>query len=211
MLTRYQSAQQAELREWNKGRKELLNEAIVDEFRLLGVDVLGILSRVLDIGGAYGKYVSMFSNASERIVIDPLYGKFGIALKGVTGISACGEELPFESGSVNFIILRNVIDHMLEPARLLSESRRVLAPVGSLYFMVNTFISVTRPLFPILARYDKPHPLHFTVNNVRKLIVSSGFRIKKERLSSSGAFEWRIKRLIGRLIKREYYALLVPV
>lgn len=206
--TRYQEAQAAEWRAWHGLTREFDRGALVREFELLGVDVLKVAGRVLDIGGAYGAYASVFADASERIVVDPLYERLEVHLDGVKGVSTSGEDLPFDSGSAGFIILRNVIDHMLDPARLLKESQRVLSVNGIVYFMVNTFLSVTKPLFPIMDRYDRPHPIHFTVDGVRKLIVNSGFRIDKERVASSGTFAWHPKRIAGRLIKREYHALL---
>jgi len=141
--------------------------------------------------------------------VDPLYEKFGIKLEGITGISCRGEELSFPSGSFDLVILRNAIDHMLEPNNLLKEAYRILNFKGKVYFMVNTFLPFLKPIFPLLNLFDKPHPLHFTVNDVRKLLKDTGFYIERERIAPSSYFELRLKRIIGMVIKKEYYAVLL--
>jgi len=203
-------AQRAELRESKKATLEFDREKVLHEMELLGIDVLEVKGKLLDIGGAHGYYASLFSNCSDRIVVDPLYEKLQLSLDGITGISCAGENLPFPSDSFDFIILRNVIDHMLEPDKLLVEAFRVLKPSGEIYFMVNIFRFFLKPLFGLMGRLDKPHPLHFTLYDIRRLLTmkKTGVRIKRERIARSGHFEWHLKRIAGMMIKREYYAIL---
>ncbi len=141
-------------------------------------------------------------------MVDPLYGQLLYNLENITGISCGAENMPFPSNSFDFVILRNVIDHMLEPDKLLTEAFRVLKPSGEIYFMINIFHFFLKPLFGLMGKIDKPHPLHFTLNDIRRLLAVTGFRIKRERIARSGYFEWRLKRIAGMMIKREYYAIL---
>ena len=98
---------------------------------------------------------------------------------------------------------------MLEPDKLLTEAFRVLKPGGEIYFMVNIFHFFLKPLFGLMGRLDKPHPLHFTLQDIRRLLtIKTGVRIKRERIARSSHFEWHLKRIAGMMIKREYYAIL---
>ncbi len=206
---RHKMAQKAELKEWEKSNKDFDKMGVLKEMELLGINPLEVKGKVLDIGGGCGHFASLFSNASERVVADPLYEKIGISFDGITGISCVGEKLPFPSNSFDFIILRNVIDHMLEPDKLLIEACRVLKPGGKIYFMVNIFCSFTKPLFGLMGILDKPHPLHFTLYDIKKLLTAkTGVGIERERIARSGHFECNLKRIAGMMIKREYYAIL---
>jgi SAM-dependent methyltransferase len=54
-------------------------------------------------------------------------------------VVGCGEEIPFRSESMDLIICCNAIDHSSDPAAILREIYRVLAPNGTFYFDVDTF------------------------------------------------------------------------
>lgn len=205
---KYIDAQRAELKSKRKA-KEFDVRSALREIEYLGIKAADVTGRILDIGGGVGYYASLFENASQCIVVDPLYDQIGIKLNGITGISCAGENLPFPSDSFDFVILRNVVDHMLEPERLLREAYRVLKAGGKVYFMVNIFLAFLKPLFPLINILDKPHPLHFIVNDVRRLLTKEvGVSIETERIAPSGHFEWRLKRILGMMIKKEYYAIL---
>lgn len=206
---RHKIAQRAELKEWEKSKRDFDSVGVLRELELLGINPLEVKGKVLDIGGGYGHFASLFSNALERVVADPLYEKIGISIENIAGVSCAGENLPFSSDSFDFVILRNVIDHMLEPGKLLIEAYRVLKPGGKIYFMVNIFRSFIKPLFGLMGRLDKPHPLHFTLYDIRRLLTTkTGGGIERERIARSGHFECNLKRIAGVLIKREYYAIL---
>ncbi len=212
-MNRWERAQEAEMqfkRKYYQSDRE--PTAIADsmlEYRAIGVDPLTVTGRVVDIGGAQGSLTVPLSNAAERIVVDPLYEKIRVDLPGIRGIAAVGEDLPFADASVNFVILRNVIDHMLDPEAIVREARRVLSPDGLVYFMVNTFLPPLKPLFPVLDRIDGPHPVHLTNSDIRNML-SKYFHVMRERTCGSGLPSLHPKRLAGWLIKREYYALLSP-
>ncbi|MCK4293070.1 MAG: class I SAM-dependent methyltransferase [Planctomycetes bacterium] len=205
---RYIDAQRAELESKRKAKEFNVKRAL-REIEYLGIKAADVTGRILDIGGGAGHYASLFENASSRIVVDPLYDQIGIKLDAITGVSCVGENLPFPSDSFDFVILRNVADHMLEPDKLLIEACRVLKPSGEMYFMVNIFRFFLKPLFGLMGRLDKPHPLHFTLYDIRRLLtMKTGLRIKRERIAPSGHFKWRLKRILGIMIKKEYYAIL---
>src|SRR5205807_714176 len=133
------------------------------EFRAMGVDPEDVTGTVVDIGGAYGAFLLPFVNASRRIVVDPLYKSVTRNFPGIEGIAAPAERIPFADKSVDFVLLRNVIDHMLDPEKLVVEAARILRLGGRVYFMVNTFPGLMKPMFPLMNKLDRPHPVHLTM------------------------------------------------
>jgi SAM-dependent methyltransferase len=209
---RWEHAQSAELRRFlarrMNGNEEDLAAEPRAEYLALGIDPLEVTGRIVDIGGSYGRCLLPFTMASERIVVDPLYDKLGKQLPGITGITNVGERLPFEDKSFDFVILRNVIDHAPCPEILLEEARRVLRPSGKMYFMVNVFVRVLKPLFFLMNRLDHFHPVHLTTCDVTKMVSLRRFHIISERTCCSGVPEVQLRRFVGWAIKREYHALL---
>jgi SAM-dependent methyltransferase len=210
-MNRWEKAQKAEMQyKLQYYGPDCDSGKIVDstpEYRAIGLDPLTVRGTVVDIGGAHGSLTIPFTNAAERIVVDPLYEKIKANLPGIRGIAAVGEDLPFKNSSVNFVILRNVIDHMLDPEAIVREAHRVLAQDGLVYFMVNTFLPPLKPLFPLLDRIDGPHPVHLTNSSIRTML-SKYFHVIRDRTCGSGLPSLHPKRFAGWLIKREYYALL---
>jgi SAM-dependent methyltransferase len=210
-MKRFEEAQLAELDRFRRMRVRHMPDE--REFQIMGINPPMVQGNVLDVGGGVGRYSAPFTRANVRIVADPLYHAFVETRAILTpalvhGVTAYGELLPFRTSAFDLIILRNVIDHMLAPDELLRETLRVVKPDGSVYFMVNVFISLVKPLFLIMAKLDKPHPLHFTLGQIRDRLEALGFLIKRERICRSGRLEFSLKRVGGVLIKREYYAVL---
>ncbi len=104
----------------------------------------GPSTRLLEIGcGPAGAI--FFQEGGVRVGLDPLMGAYRDLFPPAAGgaaipcIGARGEELPLKSGSVDAIILHNVLDHTDSPLSVLRESRRVLADRGVLYIAINTY------------------------------------------------------------------------
>src|SRR5262245_59230021 len=97
-------------------------------------------ARVLEVGsGAHG--LVFFFGSSRAIGCDPLAreyaGLFPAWQRRVPTLSAEGESLPFPDAVFDVVLCDNVVDHALDPARIVSELVRVLVPGGLLYFTVN--------------------------------------------------------------------------
>jgi SAM-dependent methyltransferase len=97
-------------------------------------------ARVLEVGaGAHG--LVFFFGSSRAIGCDPLAreyaGLFPAWQRRVPTLSAAGESLPFADAVFDVVLCDNVVDHALDPAKIVSELVRVLAPGGLLFFTVN--------------------------------------------------------------------------
>ena len=104
----------------------------------------------------------------------------------VESMQATGEALPFEDGSVYLLLSDNVLDHARDPARFLSECRRVLRPDGVLYLTVDVHhivwhwgarlfnrlsdmgLALSVPAFP-------NHPFCFRERAIHALLRTTGF------------------------------------
>lgn len=106
----------------------------LDAVRPLGSDV-----RLLEVGSGVTGHVFFFG-ADDAIGVDPLADDFRPHFPwhaNVRTVAVGGEALPFADASFDLVISDNVVDHAEDPARIVSEMVRVLAPGGLLYFTVN--------------------------------------------------------------------------
>jgi len=124
---------------WIK-HKALLNPFRIDRarprnFQLSGEDVAGGV--ILDVGcGPITSTLSLVHCATVHVV-DPLVSFYQqiqpFGWEHFASITPTGaEQLPFASGSINFVHCRNVLDHTQNAHRILSEIARVLCPTGQL-------------------------------------------------------------------------------
>ncbi|TME32314.1 MAG: class I SAM-dependent methyltransferase [Chloroflexi bacterium] len=88
--------------------------------------------RILDIGCGLGMYVSQFRQFSDDVYgvdIDP--DKIARAGEWLPNLRvAPAEELPFADDSFDVILLNEVIEHVDDDRRAISEAHRVVAPGG---------------------------------------------------------------------------------
>ena len=124
---------------------------------------------VLEIGG---RERVESSDARFKVVLDPILWGSANYVKGI------GEMIPLKSHSVSQCYMMNTIDHCANPQRVLSEIGRVLAPNGQLEISCNVFHSWLVPLFPLLNRFDGPHPWHFSLGSFYELVCGSGFIVE---------------------------------
>lgn len=81
--------------------------------------------RVLDIGCGGKPYLPLVAPyARSYCGIDSAPGP-------AVDVVAAAEELPFEDGSVDLVLCTQVLEHVQDPRRTLTEIRRVLAPDGA--------------------------------------------------------------------------------
>jgi SAM-dependent methyltransferase len=94
-------------------------------------------SRILDVGCGISTVLHFLPG--ERHGVDPLADEYKKLYSYPTGISvqkAFGEELPFPDQYFDVVFCSNVLDHVVDPQRVVQEIRRVLQPDGCLVLTV---------------------------------------------------------------------------
>lgn len=92
--------------------------------------------------------------------------------------------LPFADDSFDTVLSCEVIEHLLDTSRSLSEMRRVLRPGGTL-FLSTPYHGTLKNLVLALRGFERhfdpagPHIRFFTVKSLKQLLADSGFRVNR--------------------------------
>ncbi|MGQ7847063.1 class I SAM-dependent methyltransferase [Granulosicoccus sp. 3-233] len=102
-----------------------------------------------------------------------------------------GEQLAFDTGSIDSIVMHTVLSHVIEPEILLKEACRVLKPGGKIVICDADFEKTSLGNFagdPLdsCARFfvDNVVTQPYLISNLRQLIVSAGFLLDEFRVDS---------------------------
>jgi len=121
----------------------------------------------LEIGSGYGTFVLLCDSVGVRCFgCEPDSEPLAIAAsrKQAAGVDASvflqgvGESLPYRDGSFGLVLLDNVLEHVQDIDRVLSEAWRVLKPGGALWVVAPNYASFRReahyglPWLPLLPR-----------------------------------------------------------
>jgi SAM-dependent methyltransferase len=171
--------------------------------------------KILELGSGPVGIIS-YLNIGNKFSIDPLenyYCKIPELIQlrnnNVTYLQGFGESIPFNNNEFSLVIIDNVIDHTRKPGLVLKEIRRVLKEDGILYLSVNVHTSYGASLHEILniINIDVKHPHTYTLDKIRDLLASEGFKIIYEEVekyetakkmnTSSGDYKIRMKGYLG--------------
>ncbi len=100
------------------------------------------------------------------------------------------DRLPIEDSSIDLVICKDVLEHLIDPLFLTNEISRILKPGGHflvhvpnhfpiisrLKFLISNDID-TSLYFPNADRYDFPHIRFFTLDSLVKMLDISGFLV----------------------------------
>jgi SAM-dependent methyltransferase len=194
--------------------------------------------RVLDIGSAFGYGTAALTGygRGRRWVIgverDPGHVRHAArSYPWLPLVHADASALPVADGTVDAVILLDVLEHMTHPAAVLADARRVLRPGGFLIFSVphrgllagldslNVYPMLRRrwPSWPPLEPADEcasgAHR-HFSIDEARTLL-GAGFRLDRVARTGLGASELlHLALLVGckaLLRARRVYLALLPL
>lgn len=148
---------------------------------------------ILEVGsGAHGHIFSFAGGIA--VGVDPLAVEYAHLFgwqKRVSTVAAFGERLPFRDGSFDVVLCDNVVDHAEDPATIVAEIARVLAPGGTLYFTVN----VHHRIYDIASRLHglwnaagirfeiapfADHTVHLTIDRARRLVADPRLKVAKQ-------------------------------
>jgi len=159
---------------------------------------------LLEVGcGPFGM-IHFIEAKGVRIGVEPLAVDlksmgFGMAFVGggrAFHTAAIGEALPIADETMDVVICFNVLDHAAAPERVLSECKRVLRPDGVLEFNVNVIRPSLTPLRPLLSRIDKPHPFHWTPDEVLQMMDDVGFDVLVKRYEPRKNYKFSLLNLL---------------
>ncbi|MFC1864256.1 class I SAM-dependent methyltransferase [Chloroflexota bacterium] len=145
---------------------------LLTNYALVSVEQLQSM-RILEIGGTTTECALIGIHTPMKITIDPLHDPYERRDETCQYVYATGEYIPLPASSVDLCWCSNVIDHTSSPSRVLDEIRRVLTDNGILAIGCNTFAGWVYPFLPILNKFDKPHPHHFTEAAFERLALTN--------------------------------------
>ena len=167
-------------------------------------------ARVLEVGsGAHG--LIFFFGAQRGIGVDPLahhYVKlFPAWQRRVATVSAYGEALPFPDNSFDVVLSDDVLDYSEDPAAIIAEMARVLAPFGALYFTVN----ICHPVWNagrMLREVADFHTTHISLRRARRFFKQAPLRIvweSQDITETRAAIRNRRERRLRAWVKSVFY------
>ena len=156
----YSDSQALMLDEKSRRAKAAKTAAVVQHFRGTS-DLSGL--RVLDVGCSGGIVADELTNhGAEMIGLDidvpglaKAQARFGTR---IPFLCADSERMPFGDETVDVIICNHVYEHVVDPARLFSEMRRVVKSDGLLYLGLGNRMGVMEPHYrlPFLSWLPRP-------------------------------------------------------
>jgi ubiquinone/menaquinone biosynthesis C-methylase UbiE len=177
------------------------------ELRKVGIDFSFFKDKsVCEIGcGPFG--MIYYIDAKTKIGIDPLipyYQELGLITddrtKNITLLPCGGENLQkVASNSVDTVICYNVLDHVREPGKVLSEACRILKSNGTLFLNCHIVGTFLLPVRSVLKYIDPPHHHHFSKRDLQLLLNRCGFVINKEKKYRMTPALTSFKALAGRI------------
>ena len=126
-----------------------------------------------DIGAGLGANASRLKKLGfEVLCVEPdLRAVISMREKGLIAFAGTLEQMQFPTGSLSAIGLFDVLEHLREPATLLTEAHRVLAPGGRVH--------ITVPALQILWSEEDEfagHELRYTKASLSRLAHRNGFK-----------------------------------
>ena len=132
----------------------------------LGLDVGSKFAHLSNILGAYG--IRTIRVDIERRKSDDEF------------VLADAQKMPFREGSLDFVVLSNVLTHVDDVDMLLSEARRVVKPGGTLFILQSNRFGWWRFWVRYLRRIDhRVHRRAFDVWSIRSTLARHHFEIAK--------------------------------
>jgi|GEM_PF-702208 SAM-dependent methyltransferase/uncharacterized protein YbaR (Trm112 family) len=143
---------------------------------------------LLDLGCGHADFHDLLPPAWRYIGLDPSmeqldHGK--VARRGLRVLQGAAERIPLRDACVHTVLLKEVLDHSWDPAKVFSEARRVLVPGGSLVVTITNDRSWFKRLLPwvnrALKERQKDHFHFFGPDDLRTLAIRARFdRVRVE-------------------------------
>ena len=172
-------------------------------------------STVLEIGCADGRLANMLSIKKKCKVYcvekDP---SMAIIVKGkceyIQNIDIEKTQLPYNEGFFDCVVIGNVLEHMVEPLKVLKDIRKYLSDDGFLIFSVPNIVNWHSRLTIFFGKFeysetgvfDRTHLHFYNLNSAKKIAIDAGYDIVSLDVTPSIYFwKWRLNFLWYRMAK----------
>lgn len=145
-------------------------------------------SRVLEIGCESGRLANLLTLKKKCMVYcvekDPVMAVIaGNKCVEIHNIDVENTDLPFETGFFDYIILGNVLEHMREPAEVLSRLKKFLSDKGFLIYSVPNIVNWHSRMTIFFGKFEyaesgvfeKSHLRFYDLNSAKKLASDAGY------------------------------------
>ena len=133
---------------------------------------------ILEVGCSPAAEIHYLEDAHFRVGIDPLTCEWKhLYRNGTNHIQGMGEYLPLKNETLDIVLCLNVLDHVQSPILTLKEIKRVLKEGGVLVLWLQTYTSSKIIRRGLLNLIDRPHPHHFTDDDVLFMLQKLGYSI----------------------------------
>lgn len=168
-------------------------EAIPTRYRkrLHAAKRAGLSGRLLDVGVGHGTFLYVAREQGwevQGIDVSRYAAQAAKERFDVDVAVSTLEEARFPSGQFDLVHLAHVLEHLPDPIASLKEIRRILKPSGRLLVEVpNEFENFGVHVMDALRIERRPYPVQsshlffFDPSTLRKVLISSGFRVLKLR------------------------------
>lgn len=154
---------------------------------------------VVEIGaGPYPLVAAAGKGWKRCVAVDPIargYVEEGLVpecASHVVYVAARGESIPLPSACADLVVIENCLDHVRDPALVLGEIARLLAPGGLMWLFVDLSNHV-----------DHMHPHAMNEEKVRGLLRGAGFAPVRDEVTSHKAHPEAYGSYCGMLLKLE--------
>ncbi len=199
---KWELAQKSEKQFWDKQDKSSLIKRFTDGYskkaKWLEKNIqIKNEEKILQVGGGAFDMINFLGG--KRFAIDPLADfykkKFNLDYKNIKFEKGVGESLPYKDESFDVVILANMLDHVSNPDKVLSEVKRVLKLDGHLYLEV--YVATLR--FKMLA---------FIYNFFKQLLTRSLFNVHHPHIFTKQQVEGLIRNrflIVSSSLGKDYY------
>jgi 2-polyprenyl-3-methyl-5-hydroxy-6-metoxy-1,4-benzoquinol methylase len=155
--------------------------------------MIPVKSRVLDIGcssGNFGKVlISEKQTTVDGIELDPDDAK--LAEKVLNKVQALNVETDdismFEDSAYDIIYFGDVIEHLVDPVKVLKKVKAKLAPEGAIIFSIPNMTHITVRIMLMSGRFsygrtgllDNTHLHYYDLNEIKRVFSEAGFTINE--------------------------------
>lgn len=141
-------------------------------------------ARLLEVGSGLGHLVGQLEDTFEPVGLDLNFWAVKQSRSVVNRSAlqtASAQDLPFEDGSFNVVIIKHIVEHLPDPARALNEIGRVIEKDGVLILATPNLASLLKPW-----KGDRwigyQDPTHISLKPPQEwldLIRNAGFELKR--------------------------------